>query len=1096
MPQIKYIYEKVIKNTICWQKEEKIMVNINPLLTGIKLTGTTISYSFAPDISNGIKNNVINILNNIIAPTINVNFTEVPFIPIGNFKGQIHYQLVNNPEPYYASASSSASGGVVSFDSDYDNNNNSNGFRGGTGTHGFMSIIHETLHVLGLKHPGNYNNGGGGTAGLYLPYAEDNTTNTVMSYNFAGNSASSLMPYDILALQQLYGARTYNQGNTNYSFNSVYGFSDGTRYWGSVPTLLDLGVPTKVTIWDNGGIDTLDFSLLPFNNGGYRFDVNAGGILTTNSAFNGSSYQAKDDALPGGQTNLLLPYQTTTFGTRIAYNVTIENVIGSSSNDNIFGNNAANFYQGGNGNDFLGGWSGNDLLYGDGGNDILYGDSGLDTLDGGSGNDLLFGHTNNQDVINILGTDNNPDYLYGGTGNDTAYGGNGNDKLYGGSGNDLLYGEGGNDSLYGDSGVDTLDGGTGSDYMIGGTGNDTYIVDSIGDQIVENPPGGGFLIILEIDSVQSSSSYTLPNHVENLTLLGTANFNGEGNELYNFLRGNTGNNILGGFGGDDLIYGGSGNDNLYGDAGNDSLYGESGSDYIDGGTGNDYMEGGTGNDTYRVDSVDDRVVEFFFVIVGEVATSGGIDTVQSSIDYDLPANVENLTFVNNFNIDSIGNALNNRLQGNSGNNFLSGLGGNDNLIGGLGNDVLRGGEGNDILEGGEGDDNLNGEAGNDILNGGAGLDVLSVEGNFNYTLSNTQFIGEGTDTLASIEGANLFGGSGNNIFNTTAFTIGDVILYGGTGNDRLSAGAREDLLYGEEGMDTLSGGAGNDYMDGGTGNDSLIGEQGNDYLQGGEGNDMLLGSDGNDAFDGGAGNDTINGGAGHDVLSVSGDVNYTLNNTQLIGQGTDTLISIEGAALFGGSSNNIFNTTAFTIGDVILYGGAGNDRLSTGVKDDLLYGEEGFDTLSGDAGSDYLYGGTENDSLMAGLGNDFLAGDMGNDTLLGGQGTDNLEGGDGSDLFSFGAPTEGIDDIFDFASGIDKIRISAAGFGGGLGAGLLPNIQFVLGTNALDGADRFIYNQGTGALFFDRDGTGAIAQVQFATLSNFSALSSSDILVV
>jgi Ca2+-binding RTX toxin-like protein len=55
--------------------------------------------------------------------------------------------------------------------------------------------------------------------------------------------------------------------------------------------------------------------------------------------------------------------------------------------------------------------------------------------------------------------------------------------------------------------------------------------------------------------------------------------------------------------------------------------------------------------------------------------------------------------------------------------------------------------------------------------------------------------------------------------------------------------------------------------------------------------------------------------------------------------------------------------------------------------------------------------------------------------------------------------------------------------------------QFVIGTGATDANTRFIYNSGTGELYFDADGTGAIAQVQLATLSPGLAMTNANIFV-
>lgn len=56
--------------------------------------------------------------------------------------------------------------------------------------------------------------------------------------------------------------------------------------------------------------------------------------------------------------------------------------------------------------------------------------------------------------------------------------------------------------------------------------------------------------------------------------------------------------------------------------------------------------------------------------------------------------------------------------------------------------------------------------------------------------------------------------------------------------------------------------------------------------------------------------------------------------------------------------------------------------------------------------------------------------------------------------------------------------------------------QFVLGTQAQDSEDRFIYNRNNGDLFFDSNDNGAGGQIQIARLSNKPNLTNSEILVV
>ncbi|MFY7885493.1 MAG: hypothetical protein ACOVOV_11700 [Dolichospermum sp.] len=136
--------------------------------------------------------------------------------------------------------------------------------------------------------------------------------------------------------------------------------------------------------------------------------------------------------------------------------------------------------------------------------------------------------------------------------------------------------------------------------------------------------------------------------------------------------------------------------------------------------------------------------------------------------------------------------------------------------------------------------------------------------------------------------------------------------------------------------------------------------------------------------------------------------------------------------------------------------------------------------------------------IIGSSNDDILTGTLDNDILIGGLGNDTITGGAGGDQFTFNNRNEGIDTITDFLSSQgDKIAVSAAGFGGGLAAGVsITAAQFVLGTTALNASNRLIYNTITGDLFFDGDGTGTIAAIQIATLSSKPTLTASDILVL
>ncbi|MBX9257608.1 calcium-binding protein [Desmonostoc muscorum CCALA 125] len=60
----------------------------------------------------------------------------------------------------------------------------------------------------------------------------------------------------------------------------------------------------------------------------------------------------------------------------------------------------------------------------------------------------------------------------------------------------------------------------------------------------------------------------------------------------------------------------------------------------------------------------------------------------------------------------------------------------------------------------------------------------------------------------------------------------------------------------------------------------------------------------------------------------------------------------------------------------------------------------------------------------------------------------------------------------------------------------LDSSLFRLGTSATTSGDRFIYNQSTGNLFFDKDGVGGTAQVQIAQFSNLVMLTNANITVI
>lgn len=141
--------------------------------------------------------------------------------------------------------------------------------------------------------------------------------------------------------------------------------------------------------------------------------------------------------------------------------------------------------------------------------------------------------------------------------------------------------------------------------------------------------------------------------------------------------------------------------------------------------------------------------------------------------------------------------------------------------------------------------------------------------------------------------------------------------------------------------------------------------------------------------------------------------------------------------------------------------------------------------------------------VFTGSGDDTIHGSDRDDILAGGLGNDQITGHGGADGFLFGTPTEGVDTITDFNASEDKILVSASGFGAGLTpppTGTesipLPFEQLTMGSSATTDSDRFIYDNNSGALFFDADGIGSQGQSQLAQLSPGLAFTNENIHVV
>ncbi|MCC2972635.1 VCBS domain-containing protein [Massilia sp. IC2-476] len=879
-------------------------------------------------------------------------------------------------------------------------------------------------------------------------------------------------------------------GNTVGTGNEL----DNTITGGAGSNTLNGGAGND-TLTDNVGNDTLD--------GGSGADTMAGGA--------GNDLYVVDDA--GDLVIEALGAGIDTVRSSIDYTLT-ENAdnleltgaedlkgTGNALSNTITGNGANNTLDGGAGNDTLKAGAGDDLVYGGEGNDLLQGEAGRDTLYGDAGDDRLDGGLGGDRMLGGAGRDvyvveDDGDLVIeeAGAGIDlveasitytltaqvenltqtgiAAINGSGNELdniIIGNAGANTLQGLAGNDTLYGNAGSDTLQGGEGNDYldggldgdsMQGGTGDDVYIVDQVGDLVAENAGEG-------LDHVRASINYILTADVENLTLTGNGAISGTGNELDNTIIGNGSNNTLSG------------------GAGNDTLTDGSGADRLDGGLGADTMAGGVQNDVYVVDNAGDVVIEL---------AGSGVDTVESSVDYTLGVNVENLTLTGSEDLVGNGNAVQNTIIGNAGNNSTDAGAGNDTVRAGDGNDIVRGGDGDDLLYGEGGDDQLSGDAGNDLIDGGLGGDRMAGGlGNDTFVVDNDGDIvvedaAAGTDIVQS------------SITYTLTANVENLTL---TGSANISGAGNElnNIIIGNTGNNVLDGLAGNDTIHAGAGNDTLVGGEGDDTLNGDAGDDILRGDVGNDILNGGLGADSMRGGSGNDTYIVDNAADLTFEEA---GEGTDIVqasvtyalaanvenLTLTGSAGISGTGNELDNVLTGNEGANTLSGDAGNDTLIAGGGNDILDGGTGADSMQGGAGNDrylvdqlgdvvvelanagtdtvessidYVLGANVENLVLAGAalngtGNalaNAITGNAGNNLIDGGAGIDTMSGGAGDDTYIVDATADVINEAA--GAGIDTARASAS-------YTLAANVEHLVltGSAAINGTGNALDNEITG----------------------------------
>ena len=336
------------------------------------------------------------------------------------------------------------------------------------------------------------------------------------------------------------------------------------------------------------------------------------------------------------------------------------------------------------------------------------------------------------------------------------------------------------------------------------------------------------------------------------------------------------------------------------------------------------------------------------------------------------------------------------------------------------------------------------------------------------------------------------------------------------------------------------GSAGADRLLGNLGADSLIGGGGNDYLNGGLGDDVMKGGGGDDVYSVDSSGDVVSEAANGGNDQVKASTSYQLaaaarvemltttnkldtdaldltGNTlsqEIVGNDGTNTISDGGAGnadtMQGQGGDDTY--WVFNTGDVIVEViGKGNDTvlasvnytLGTGVRVEALATSNAADSsalqLFGNDFGQTITGNAGNNVIKGFGGKDTLFGGDGVDKLFGGSGNDEIDGGVGADKFVFDTGLDSlnnVDTIINFET-IDEFRLSSSVFTQAGPNGTLAVSAFAINDSgkAADATDRIIYEQDTGSLYYDPNGSDAGGRVLFAIIDKNLALSNTDFVV-
>ncbi|WP_112661699.1 calcium-binding protein [Microvirga flavescens] len=483
------------------------------------------------------------------------------------------------------------------------------------------------------------------------------------------------------------------------------------------------------------------------------------------------------------------------------------------------------------------------------------------------------------------------------------------------------------------------------------------------------------------------------------------------------------------------LVGSSHHDWLQGDNGGNKIFGGAGNDTIEGGLGADSLYGGEGIDTLSFASA-----------------TGGV----SADLYNNSGSAEDNTTDRYEEFENIlGSQFRDTLSGDNGANLIDGSGGNDILIGRAGNDTLIGGTGADDMQGMEDNDTYYVDNVGDYVRErwGAGFDTVITS--ISYSLTSEEVEG-----LQAVDGTAAINLTANEYANVIVGNDGDNVIDGKKGADVMTGKGGNDTYYVDDPGDVVIevAGGGFDHV-----LTSVSHTLSNDVenltgigtaaitLTGNSGNNVIVGNSGNNIIIGGGGADTMMGGGGNDIYYVD-DVN-------------DRIIDTSGI-------NTVYTYVNFNPGSL-----AGFNIISLGSNAIDLIGDKVANTLKGNDGANKIYGKAGNDILTGGRGKDTFV----FDTALN--------------------KTKNVDTITDFTAKDDSIWLDNKYFtkiGKGTLAkpGKLKKDFFKIADKAQDANDFIIYDKAKGILYYDKDGNGSAAAVQFAKVKKGAKLDYKDFFVI